>query len=77
MKATEATVAFDATGGGNIAVESNSAGEDEVSAKAFSEELNDLADATQVLGSETWIRCSSWALSQVCTRRWAPKVSKW
>ena len=48
MSATEATVAFDATGGG-----SGPSGEDEVSVKAFAEELKDLADSTHVLGSET------------------------
>ena len=42
VKPAEATVAFDATGGGNL----------EVSLKAFAEELKDLADATQVFGSE-------------------------
>ena len=47
VKATEATVAFDATGGGDPA------SEDEASVKAFAEELEDFADAAQVLGSET------------------------
>ena len=42
VKSTEATVAFHVTGSGNL----------EVSAKAFAEELKDLADATQMLGSE-------------------------
>ena len=66
VKATESTVAFDATGGGNV----------EVSVKACAEELKDLEDATQVLGSETGTAeghtvfvVPDGPLHLVCTRR--------
>ena len=66
VKATEGTVAFNATGGG-----SDPAEEDEVSAKAFAEELKDLAEATQVLDQ----RLAPMRDTLVCTRRRGPKGS--
>ena len=64
------TVAFDATGGGNV----------EVSVKACAEVLKDLEDATQVLGSETGtaegthrLRCSGWAPFTWCAHEGEPQ----